>query len=441
MSANKRIIQPLKSYPPSRNRLLLIDFGSLSYHMLFSLVARTKHNKDFIIDSADKQITAWKSSMLRSVLDYVRLFNPMSILISLEGERTWRHDHYGNFYRENVKITFDKTGYYLTFDNVLIRLYKEGQEILSEKLDLYDNNIQIPTQIIAYSDLNQTAKLAVDKILPRYKGNRASKPWYFLFPKEQWNSIRNSFAAELSKIFRAHCIGLNEAEGDDVLYVSTHYLKEKYESIIMVTRDSDMSQMLGERILSIYNHMDCCMTECLNPKEYLGTKILSGDTSDNIPGILIPGKKKKLGEAGAAKLYESIQGDCYNEAVSGGWLSQYVRNRTLIDLSYIPTEIQRKICELIDASKPEFCAYEELIGMGITDKMLKEISAMQSLGFFVLNNVNDINNRPDKFNPERSEIRAFSVLDTPKPEVDTRFGNAASYGLNNSPMILPNIFG
>jgi 5'-3' exonuclease len=400
------------------------------------------HNRDFIIDTAEKQISAWKSSMLKAVLEYVRIFNPLSVAIALEGERTWRHDYYAQYYRENVKITYDKTGYYVAFDNSLIRLFKQGNEIATQELKPHDKNNIIPTEIIEYSALNPTAKAAVDKVLPRYKGNRAKKSWDFLFPKSDWNRIRNDFAKDVSKILRAHYLSLNDAEGDDILYVATNYQKDKYESIIMVTRDSDMSQLLHQRNLVIYNHMDRNLTECQNPKDYLGVKILSGDTSDNIPGILIPGKKLKLGEAGAANLYEAIQGDCYNHAIETGYLNQYIRNRTLIDLSYIPSEVQRKICALIDESNPVLGAYEEILEMDITDKLRNEITAMQTLGFFALNNLDDIKNRPDKFNPERSEIRKFSDMDAQSPKVDNRFGDTSTYDQSgSSPMILPNVFG
>lgn len=422
----KKLITPLTSYAPSRSRLLILDWGSLSYHQLFALSSLKRvANPTFPLNTAQDEVIAWKTKMIREILDMIKLFNPLDILIALEGKHTWRHNYFLEYYTKNSKIFYDSTGFYVSYDNDLIKIYKSNGIILSEKLE--DKLILASATIkeIKYENLPEHVKEEVKKILPKYKGARAKRGWDFFMTKQDFNNLRNSFAAEISKIFRAHIIGTDRSEGDDIIYVATNYMKAKYESMVLVTRDSDLNQLLTNKNLVIYNHMEKDIHECKNPQEYLDIKVLSGDTSDSIPGILLPDKKKKLGEAGAVTFYESMTGkDLIGAAKKDGWLNQYMRNRELIDLTLIPIDIQREIMESIDSSKPEMCAFHEVEAMDMTDKLIKEIAKMKDLGYYTLNTKRNIDMNPNVFDPNRSELRKFSEPE--KSSVIKRFDNGVS---------------
>ena len=72
------------------------------------------------------------------------------------------------------------------------------------------------------------------------------------------------------------------------------------------------------------------------------------------PGGLqsIAGKANQLGEPTAIKLLENCSA-VYDVAKENGWADQYMRNRTLIDLSMVPQNVKDVITEAISVPEPE----------------------------------------------------------------------------------------
>ncbi len=116
MAKEKRIYAPIKEFPQSDNRLMVIDFGSLSFHQIFALQTKKKaqlheietsgytRSEELVLDTVEAEIKAWKAGMVTQILDSIRLFNPIDVVIALEGSKTWRHDLFKQYYRENHKI-------------------------------------------------------------------------------------------------------------------------------------------------------------------------------------------------------------------------------------------------------------------------------------------------------------------------------------------------
>ena len=136
----------------------------------------------------------------------------------------------------------------------------------------------------------------------------------------------------------------------------------------------------------------------MNPTDYIETKILSGDSSDNINGIALPNKRKKLGAGNAKTLYENTA-DLFNKAKTEGWDNQYIRNQKLINFKYIPTHVQRMICEAIDALIPEFLGTEMLSALGINDKLAQRVNRMKDIGYYTLLDREYVEEHPDVFTP------------------------------------------
>jgi 5'-3' exonuclease len=390
---------PIDSYPHSNNRLLVVDWASLSYHQLFALVSKQNTARTFEMDTPEKELYAWNTGMMLKMLKYVKLFNPKDIVFTLEGTKVWRNDICKDYYNEHCEIYYDKTGYYLRYDNFLYYATKDDitRDISYKKLDVIKDIGRLPSEhknLGAMPDRIQ--QIFWDDILPKYKGNRAKNDnWPFLVPKKKWKNYKEEYAHSAAKTFRAHVIGQNNAEGDDVIYVAVNLWKKKYDSIILITGDSDMHQLLSQDNLEIYNHRKEEMVVCPSPADVLEIKILSGDKSDNINGMALPGKKLQLGPAGAQKLYESV-GNTYQVAKDDGWDKQYIRNQTLIDLSHIPTDVQRELCDLFKASEPKI----EPTPLNVTEKVFEEISTMKNLGFYAVNSLQMVEKNPDMFNPK-----------------------------------------
>ena len=88
--------QPIRSYPYKNNRLLVIDWASLSYHQLWSMKTKSSRQRLGSILPEEDEMIVWRTKMFNRLLDYVKLFNPMDIILCLEGKKAWRR----NFVRD-----------------------------------------------------------------------------------------------------------------------------------------------------------------------------------------------------------------------------------------------------------------------------------------------------------------------------------------------------
>jgi len=388
----------LDSYPPSKNRLLVIDWASLSYHQLFALSSKSRKTSYFEMDTPEKELYAWNTNMVSRLLKYIQIFNPKDIVLTLEGNDVWRNDFCKEYYEKHCTVYYDKTGYYVRFDNFLYHFFKDGDKIGHKKLDVVKDLDGIPEKSKKLKDLpDRIQKILWDTVLPKYKGQRAKQTyWPFLTPKSTWKKYKESFTQNISKAFRVHVIGQNDAEGDDVIYVAVNYWKKKYDSIILITGDSDMHQLLTQDNLEILDHKKGEMVECPYPKDVLEIKVLSGDKSDNINGMALPNKKTQLGAAGARKLFET-EGNIYQKAIDEDWGHQYIRNQKMIDLTNIPTHIQRELCKQLDESKPVFGSLIESRSINVTEKIYKEIEKTKNLGYYALNSLKAVEENPELF--------------------------------------------
>jgi len=413
----------LENIPVSDNRLVIVDWASLAYHQLHALNSKFKTARVVEFDTPEDELRVWKSGMLSKMLRYIKLFNPKDILLSKEGSKVWRSDFVKEWYNDRATVAYDNTGFYLRYDNFLYKFYKDSSgDIITEKLDVVKDLELVPDNAKLLKDMPQRIQqMCWTDILPRYKGTRSKSEWPFLIDKAVWRDYKETFADELGKVFRSHVVGHVEAEGDDVIYVGMNHWSKKYDSIVLITRDSDLNQLKSNPKLMIFNHVKEEFVECQNPTTFTECKILSGDKADNINGMAIPGKKMQVGAKGATKLFEST-GNIYAKAQDDGWDEQYLRNQKLIDLNYIPTHIQREIVESLDSSTPELCAVEEIYAMGYNEKIAQEVTTMKNVGYYVLNTKEYLESHPDLFNKDMLKIdnskaeKEFKKAVTPKRE-------------------------
>lgn len=386
-------------YPYSKNRLMILDWSSLAYHQIFALASKKKTTSYFDISTPEDELYAWRTKMLYKLLGYIRSFNPRDIVITLEGSDVWRKHYVREYYNDNCDVHYDNTGYFIKFDNFIYHCTKNNEEINFKKLDsVKDVNI-LPEKKKKLKDLpEKIQKIFWDEVLPGYKSNRSKKRyWPFLVDYKVWRDYKEEFAKQIQKVIRCHVIGMDKAEGDDTIYVCSKYWGEKYDSIILISGDSDMNQLLNDDKLKIYNHKTKEFVNCTNPDVYLDLKVLTGDTSDNINGIALPCKKNQLGEVTARKLYESTD-NCYEKAKMEGWDNQYIRNTKLIDLKKIPTDIQRELCYLLDNSKPKMGDINDLYSLNVTDVVINRMNTLRNQGFYALQSYEAIQDPSYKFN-------------------------------------------
>ena len=404
---------PMKFYKNSKNRLLEVDWSSVAYHQWHSMVSK-KNTGRFEIISSEDEIRVWKNLMVGRMIRYIRLFNPKDIVLSLEGTGViWRKSEYAKYYSEKTKIYYDATGFYVKFDNFVYLVSKNTDGTFTKTKP--DPLKPIPGKEIEYSKLSDVAKEALRDAIPEYKGTRKKQPWKFMTPKSEFTKLRESFITDVAKIFRCKVVGHPLAEGDDILYVATKFYETRYNDIVMITGDSDFMQLLDQPNFVIFDHKKEQLVECVDPKKYLEVKILSGDDSDNINGIALPGKKVQLSVDKATAMVESI-GSAYAAAKDAGWDDQYLRNRKLIDMSCMPIEIHNEIRDTLANATSDLGAWEAIYQIGLTDKMISEITAMREIGYYALCTNSEIDRNPNIFKEHLApQEKPIVMADIEKP--------------------------
>jgi hypothetical protein len=353
------------------------------------------------IEAAEWQCNMWVNKMYNEVLSILNIFNPKHVTIALEGRNTWRHDVYNEYYSREGKVKYlvcDNL-YSVRYDLKEILLVTDGnnnitnvvdkgrraskvKNIISGKIE-YESIVgdsqfteldEVPRYILDYS---------VDNIIPTYKGNRKKTEWEFAFSKSEWGTIRDECAKSITKYINANVVQHDKCEGDDIVHLSIKEYMETYSDTILVTRDSDMNQLLDEKRLAIYNHHDRCMQPRLDSHSYLMCKILSGDTADNIPGMILPGKTSKIADGKAPALFESCEYNPYKVAEDEGWVDQFLRNKKLIDLSEVPVEIIAEVKPLFNNTA--WLKSTTTFDYALNNMCMNRITKMIDMGFYCFN--------------------------------------------------------
>ena len=181
---------------------------------------------------------------------------------------------------------------------------------------------------------------------PQYKGLRkkgrddSDMDWNLIF--ECLNKVRD----ELRDNFPYKFINVYGCEADDVIGV----LCETYtdEKIMIISGDKDFQQLQKYKNVSQYSPITR-KTITLNTneaKEYLANHIISGDKGDGIPNVLSQDdcimegiRQRPVSKKKRANLLDPLV--FHDNEVE----RNFQRNRTLIDLTYIPTEYKEAVLE------------------------------------------------------------------------------------------------
>ena len=183
-------------------------------------------------------------------------------------------------------------------------------------------------------------------VFPYYKQNRKKQQEA---RKEEWTAvfkILDKIRDEIKENFPYPSIRLKGAEADDIIYVLTkaHY---QSEPVLILSNDKDFQQLQIFPNVKQYSPMTKEFITCPDPREFLFNQIISGDSSDGVPNILsdddtfvTDGKRQvRMTQKRITELKESAEHSSFFEN------PKYIRNKTLIDLTSIPDDIQERILE------------------------------------------------------------------------------------------------
>lgn len=193
---------------------------------------------------------------------------------------------------------------------------------------------------------------------PFYKAGRkktrakSDLDWHLIF------DMLAKFKQELKDHFPYKVIDVEGAEADDIIgtLVPRHIM---HEDIVIISSDGDFLQLQqyngrSQYTVKQYNPSQKKFVVSDNPLQELKEKIITGDRGDGIPNILSPGdtfvrevRQKVMSEAKLNKFLEQEYTE-YDDTPKTG----YTRNQVLIDLRMIPSDIQSKIINTYEETKP-----------------------------------------------------------------------------------------
>tara|TARA_B100001094_G_scaffold102159_1_gene98311 strand:+ start:639 stop:1499 length:861 start_codon:yes stop_codon:yes gene_type:complete len=186
---------------------------------------------------------------------------------------------------------------------------------------------------------------------PNYKSNRkkdranSGLDWNTIF--ETLNNIRD----EIKETFPYKVLEVEGAEADDCIAAIVQHVAEtpsEFEHILILSGDKDFIQLHKYNNVQQYSPTVKKFIKDINPDIYIREHVLKGDRSDGVPNFLSPDNtfvdelrqkpltKKKL------ETWIDLEPTDY---CSDEMLRNYQRNKTLIDLECIPSDLKVKILE------------------------------------------------------------------------------------------------
>lgn len=189
---------------------------------------------------------------------------------------------------------------------------------------------------------------------PFYKAGRkktrekSDLDWHLIF------DMLAKFKTELRENFPYKVIDVEGAEADDIIgtLVPRH---APHENILILSSDGDFLQLqnYGKNVKQ-YNPSLKKYVVSENPVMDLKEKIIRGDKGDGIPNIYSPAdcfvrdlRQKPITKGALEKLLRESYTD-QDATIQANWM----RNATLIDLTFIPVEIKEKIINTYEETKP-----------------------------------------------------------------------------------------
>ena len=213
---------------------------------------------------------------------------------------------------------------------------------------------------------------------PYYKANRkkaqekSEMDWKSIF--ECMNKIRS----ELKEYFPYRVIDIESAEADDI--ISTLVRIHCFEKILILSGDKDFIQLHTYGNVKQYDPVRKKFITHDNPDRYLDEHVLKGDSGDGVPNVLSSDNCFVVGERQKPLTQKKIDA-LIDLGLDGKFdhplFNNYMRNKQLIDLRYVPKEIGSKVVESYDSQEGK--GREKLMNYFIANK-LKNL--MESIGEF-----------------------------------------------------------
>lgn len=188
---------------------------------------------------------------------------------------------------------------------------------------------------------------------PFYKAGRkktrekSDLDWHLIF------DMLAKFKVELKENFPYKVIDVEGAEADDIIGTLVP-IYSPHQKILILSSDGDFLQLQNYKDVKQYNPSQKKYIVSPNPVMDLKEKIIRGDKGDGIPNIFSPSdcfvrdlRQKPITKGILDKLMRESYLD-QEETIK----ANFIRNATLIDLSFIPAEIKERIINSYEQTVP-----------------------------------------------------------------------------------------
>ena len=179
---------------------------------------------------------------------------------------------------------------------------------------------------------------------------------------QDWNEIfriLHLVKEEIQQNLPYKVIHLEGCEADDIIGTLAMQTQEfgQNEPVMIISSDKDFIQLQKFNNVKQYSPIQKKMVKDSNPRSYMFEHIMKGDKGDGIPNVLSPDNaivdeirqspmtKKKIE-------HWAENSDNLKEVMTTEEYRNYQRNKTLIDLTAIPEDIQNKIINTYNGQKP-----------------------------------------------------------------------------------------
>lgn len=196
---------------------------------------------------------------------------------------------------------------------------------------------------------------------PNYKEGRSQNG---NFNSEAFKHVFNEVIPVVLTKLRGCIIGVDGAEADDVIGVLAKHIQAEYPQtpVLVLSNDNDCIQLINEHT-NVYNLLlqDVGSRRgTLTPKQFLQSRIVSGDRSDNIPSVV-----PRIGAKTAFKLVTEHDFETLRKMYN---IENYDRNDLLMNLENIPIHLKDSIMKIFNSFDPSVFTSSTL-----TDDDLQEI--------------------------------------------------------------------
>jgi len=189
------------------------------------------------------------------------------------------------------------------------------------------------------------------EFFPNYKANRkkdrekSGLDWPLIF--DTLNNIRD----EVREFFPYKVIEVEGAEADDVIAAIVEHIAvtpNEFEPVLILSGDKDFIQLHKHNFVKQYAPVQKKFINGVDPQLYIKEHVMKGDRSDGVPNFLSPDntfvdelRQKPL----SSKKLEAWVMHEPEDFCTEEMMRNYQRNRTLIDLDYIPSDLKERIIE------------------------------------------------------------------------------------------------